>query len=96
MTRLKGHALLSEGIARYASHTCNTSHRACREYATLPGEDGDTVLAGRITVQLLSCRDNDGHARCSCGTESPHLPSQGKRRAWHRQHKTEVSEALTG
>lgn len=29
----------------------------------------------------------DGHARCSCGAVSPHLPTVAARKRWHREHK---------
>lgn len=50
----------------------------------------------RLKGHTLLGEGTSRYASRSCGTESPHLPSQGKRRAWHRQHKTEVSAALTG
>jgi hypothetical protein len=32
-----------------------------------------------------------GRARCECGTMSEVLQSANQRKAWHRQHKAEVS-----
>lgn len=35
-----------------------------------------------------------GHAKCSCGALSPHLPSKTKRQAWHREvHKEAIRSA---
>lgn len=31
-----------------------------------------------------------GRGLCSCGELSPLLPSAGRRKAWHRQHKADV------
>lgn len=32
----------------------------------------------------------EGQTRCSCGVESPTLPSANARRRWHANHKDEV------
>lgn len=31
-----------------------------------------------------------GSTRCSCGVESPPLPSDNARRKWHRDHKDTI------
>lgn len=35
-------------------------------------------------------RNGPGSARCSCGAESPSLPTTAARQRWHRQHKADV------
>lgn len=37
-----------------------------------------------------------GPARCSCGEESPELPSDNARRRWHREHKDKIRAEMTG
>lgn len=37
-----------------------------------------------------------GHGKCSCGALSPELNSDGQRKAWHREHKAEVTSRVTG
>lgn len=39
-------------------------------------------------------RNGEGNTKCSCGVESPVLPSTRARQQWHRDHKDEVREAL--
>lgn len=36
----------------------------------------------------------EGKTRCSCGVESPVLPSANARRRWHANHKDEVRGAM--
>ena len=94
MKRISGHTLISEAIPRFASKNCNTQHQACLKWSER-GDEVDGSWYGRIHNEDGSV-GNDGHARCSCGAESPHLPSQGKRKAWHRAHKAEVLAKLAG
>ncbi len=75
-TRVKGHTLRNEGISRFVSKDCTDD--LCRFWAPRRSE---APPEGR-----------DAHARCSCGAESEHLPSQGARRRWHAAHKAEVAK----
>lgn len=77
--RLSGHALIGEGIAAYPSGACDQEECGPREFE---GRDRGSRLVG-------------GHARCSCGAESEHLASQGKRQRWHQGHKREIAQRAT-
>ena len=91
MTRIKGHAIVSEAIPRFVSKTCNASNRGCTEYAAQLAT-GAFLFSERVESYIHEeWGYNDGHARCTCGAESPHLTSQGKRRQWHRDHKAEIA-----
>lgn len=46
---------------------------------------GQLIHRGRITT------GGTGHGKCSCGAFSPELPSGTQRRAWHREHKAEIT-----
>ncbi|MET4222810.1 hypothetical protein [Oerskovia enterophila] len=46
---------------------------------------GQLIYRGRITT------GGTGHGKCSCGALSPELPSGTQRRAWHREHKAEIT-----
>lgn len=48
--------------------------------------DGGVVHSHRLPVGT-----REGHARCSCGVFSGHLPSGGQRKKWHRDHKADVA-----
>ena len=52
-------------------------------------------LEGRVQMggRLLGNGNGTGRARCSCGEESPLLPSTRARRAWHRDHKNDIRSA---
>jgi hypothetical protein len=54
---------------------------------TLPNE-------GRVFGYQLGCMV--GSARCSCGEESPSLPSANARKKWHREHKDKIRAAEEG
>lgn len=77
-TRVKGHTLRNEGISRFVSRQC--SEELCLTWA------------GKFGRSEAPPDARDGHARCSCGAESEHLPSQGARKRWHAAHKAEVAK----
>jgi hypothetical protein len=80
MQRIPGHALVSEGGPRLVT-TGTCARLACR----ISQETGDTCIRDPFT-------GTDGHARCECGAESVHLPSQKARQRWHRDvHKPQVA-----
>lgn len=35
----------------------------------------------------------EGHTYCSCGEQSPELPSDNARKKWHRNHKNDIRSA---
>lgn len=82
--RLSGHGLVSEGRPRFRSINCEVNPE-CREYAAKRAA-GETELGETMS----GYRRNDGHAHCSCGEESPHLPNGSRRQKWHKEHKLEV------
>lgn len=43
------------------------------------------------TGRLLMSTGGEGHGLCECGAQSEHLGSSTRRKAWHREHKAEVS-----
>lgn len=45
------------------------------------------------TVVFVRTRARTGFAVCSCGEQSPVLPSTGRRKQWHRDHKAAIREA---
>ncbi|GGM52333.1 hypothetical protein ACFFX1_55625 [Dactylosporangium sucinum] len=52
-------------------------------------DDGHLIeSAGRIV------RSGPGRGKCECGALSWVLPSATARKAWHRQHKTEVAAGV--
>jgi hypothetical protein len=87
--RLSGHGLISEGAPRFRSTSCEINPE-CREYAAKLAA-GETELGDRME----GSRYSDGHAHCSCGAESPHLPSGGRRKQWHKDHKRQIAAATT-
>jgi hypothetical protein len=56
---------------------------------TLPCE-GRVQLGGHI----IGDGSGEGRACCSCGRESPLLPSTRARKQWHRDHKNDVRSEL--
>lgn len=48
---------------------------------------------GRVQLGGVIIGDGSGEGRavCSCGAESPLLPSTRARRKWHRDHKNDIS-----
>jgi hypothetical protein len=38
----------------------------------------------------------EGRGECSCGALSPTLPSNAKRKQWHRDHKADIRAAGVG
>lgn len=84
-TRVPGHGLASEGIPQLVTDACDEP--ACR-YERFHNDEGENRP---VTDLRVHDRWAGGHARCSCGAESGHLPSQGARRRWHDAHKAEVT-----
>jgi hypothetical protein len=56
---------------------------------TLPNE-------GRLPGWPPSTQNGTGKARCSCGSESPELPSTTQRQAWFRDHKDDIRAGGNG
>jgi hypothetical protein len=52
---------------------------------------------GRVHLgsTIIGDGNGQGRTRCSCGEESPMLPSTRMRRAWHRLHKDEVRSGVS-
>jgi hypothetical protein len=46
---------------------------------------------GRVVRQAMNTVGGYGRALCSCGQMSDMLGSGAARKAWHREHKAEVS-----
>lgn len=42
------------------------------------------------TIVYMPTWTRRGFAVCSCGEESPVLPSNGRRKQWHRDHKEAI------
>lgn len=55
-------------------------------------------LKGRVQLggRLIGNGNGEGRAVCSCGEESPLMPSTRMRKMWHRVHKREVLARTTG
>jgi hypothetical protein len=53
---------------------------------------------GRIADRLAywGSRGGEGATRCSCGEESPVLPSTSARQRWHREHKDAIRAKAGG
>lgn len=86
-TRVKGHTLCSEGTAFYSKACSDPNCRHYQEtYEQIRADFPTSADEFRVRGQF-----EGGHARCSCGAESEHLPSQGARRRWHAAHKNEVA-----
>lgn len=51
-------------------------------------DDGERKTFDRFVLGTAG----EGRAKCSCGEMSDVLSSSTKRKAWHRQHKTDVIE----
>jgi len=49
---------------------------------------------GRIRDAAGWLSNAPGHARCSCGQDSPILPNTSQRQQWHRDHKDAIRLAL--
>jgi hypothetical protein len=77
--RVSGHGLVSEGQFHLASKFCRDPE--CVEKT----EDGSWEYFSQVR------NNRAGHALCSCGAESGHLPSAAARKRWHRNHKGEIS-----
>ena len=67
--------------------------------------DGGTRLAGhglryegRVGMggMILPNPNGYGRASCSCGMDSPLLRSTARRKAWHRDHKTDIRSGGDG
>lgn len=56
---------------------------------TLPCE-GRVQLGGHI----IGDGSGEGRARCSCGKDSPLLPSTRARKQWHRDHKNDIHSEI--
>jgi hypothetical protein len=76
--RLPGHGLVSEGIPAFLKLGC--AEDEC------PNRMGEFEESDRASGQFAG-----GHGRCQCGAVSEHLPSQGARRRWHKDHKREAA-----
>lgn len=87
-TRVPGHGLVSEGRPRFYSDACDNPQ--CVDYQRRKAEyEAQGIRWESVWEEAYVGRL--GHARCSCGAESGHLPSQGARRRWHAAHKVEVT-----
>jgi hypothetical protein len=53
------------------------------------GDNGERLFIGR--GRFWGGVGGEGRGKCACGALSPVLPSAVKRKAWHREHKAEVS-----
>lgn len=53
-------------------------------------------LEGRVQLggRLIGNGSGEGRAACSCGTESPLLPSTRARRKWHHDHKNDIRSEM--
>lgn len=66
---------------------------------TLVNEGASFLLPRCEECQALPpgrVRDRQGHAQCSCGEWSEHLPSTAQRKQWHRDHKNAVAVSRSG
>lgn len=77
--RVPGHGLRARGEP-YLAVDCYTGRCATNLGATIHQENSPTVDSVR----------GQGHAVCSCGAISPHLPNGIGRKRWHRMHKARV------
>lgn len=48
--------------------------------------EGRVQLAGR----LIGDGNGEGRGSCTCGVDSPLLPSTAARKRWHREHKDAI------
>lgn len=54
-------------------------------------DDGNRKTFGLFVLGVAG----EGRAKCFCGEMSEVLPSASQRKAWHRQHKADVSKKET-
>ena len=85
--------LRSQGLRYRSDHdvsmtTSRVSGHALLNEGAAFDDDGKRKEFGRFYGLNTS---GEGRAKCSCGELSEVLPSATKRRAWHRQHKSEAS-----
>jgi hypothetical protein len=77
-TRLAGHTLHERG-APFSAPACNL--------------DSCADAFGKKNVARFGGVSGPGHALCSCGWTSGHLPSGSARRQAHRDHKNDIRAA---
>jgi hypothetical protein len=58
--------------------------------------DHELPWEGRVEDSLAywGVRHGEGTTSCSCGEQSPVLPTTAARQRWHREHKDAIREAL--
>jgi hypothetical protein len=64
-----------------------TGHRFERE-GSAHDDNGDLLAGAWVRTS------GPGRGRCECGALSESLPSGNARKAWHRDHKAQVAQAM--
>jgi hypothetical protein len=85
-----------DGLTPAQRHQIRDAHATAKERSMKPSRLAGHTLPheGRLTSDYHAPGNGPGVATCSCGEQSPVLPSTNARKAWHREHKQQTGSGV--